>query len=228
MKYLFAILIAVGLVVPTSLSAQISASEQLGMAIEYFQSQKYHEALLLFQRLDKQYQLNPRYRAYIGVCYYYEYEYQLACKYLDENIPLLDGFAPHERSIYYMLNAESHFNLNQYNVAIPYYEQTLGVCYAREKGDVLFKLGSCYMLLDSLPKALDCFEQSLDNYKQNAGPNREQRMAQLETMIKGIKRQLPAPPDIELPDTAALQIPDSMLQIPVDTTEQSEIIYFDQ
>ena len=47
-------------------------SEQLGMALEYFSSAKYHEALILFERLDKEYKLNPRYHAYMGICYYYE------------------------------------------------------------------------------------------------------------------------------------------------------------
>ena len=36
-------------------NAQITARERLGMAIEYFQSGKYHESLLIFERLDKEY-----------------------------------------------------------------------------------------------------------------------------------------------------------------------------
>lgn len=42
-------------------------SHQLGIAITYFQGGKYHEAKLILQRLDKSYQLNPRFRAYLGV-----------------------------------------------------------------------------------------------------------------------------------------------------------------
>ena len=64
-----------------------SDSEQLGMALEYFQSAKYHEALLIFEKLDEHYTLNPRYHAYMGVCYYNEWLYQEACQYLDEAIP---------------------------------------------------------------------------------------------------------------------------------------------
>ena len=45
---------------------------QLTKAIEYFQSGKYHEALLLFLRLDNAYKLNPRFQGYIGVCYFNE------------------------------------------------------------------------------------------------------------------------------------------------------------
>ena len=56
-------------------NAQITARERLGMAIEYFQSGKYHESLLIFERLDKEYELDIRYKAYIGVCRYYEYDY---------------------------------------------------------------------------------------------------------------------------------------------------------
>ena len=41
------------------------ALEALGRALEYFQSQKYHEALLIFQRLDQSYKLNARYKAYL-------------------------------------------------------------------------------------------------------------------------------------------------------------------
>ncbi|MBR4240577.1 MAG: hypothetical protein IKQ03_14415, partial [Prevotella sp.] len=41
-------------------------SEMLGKAIEYFQSGKFHEALLLFANLDKRYKLNPRFRAFLA------------------------------------------------------------------------------------------------------------------------------------------------------------------
>lgn len=57
---------------------QAKDAEQLGKALEYFASQKYHECLLILQGLDKQYRLNPRYKAYLGVCYYYEWDYENA------------------------------------------------------------------------------------------------------------------------------------------------------
>ena len=50
-----------------------SDSELLGKAIDYFQSGKFHEALLLFEKLDQKYKLNPRFRAFIGVCYFYDW-----------------------------------------------------------------------------------------------------------------------------------------------------------
>ena len=46
-----------------------SDSQKLGMALDYFQSGKYHEALLVFQKLGQDYRLNPRFVAYTGVCY---------------------------------------------------------------------------------------------------------------------------------------------------------------
>lgn len=97
------------------------------MALEYFSSGKYHEALLLFQKLDKNYKLNARFRAYIGVCYYHEWDYKKAVEYLDETIPQLEALAPHERNVYYYADAESHFILSNMNapslctsVSLPY------------------------------------------------------------------------------------------------------------
>ena len=70
-------------------------------ALEYFTSAKYHEALLIFQRLDKEYKLNERFKAYIGLCYYHDWDYETAAKYLEDAMPKLEVFAPHERSVYY-------------------------------------------------------------------------------------------------------------------------------
>ena len=53
-----------------------ASSQLLTRAIEYFQSGKYHEALLLFQRLDNKYKLNARFQGYIGVCYFYDGDYK--------------------------------------------------------------------------------------------------------------------------------------------------------
>ena len=69
-------------------------TEALGRALEYFQSQKYHEALLIFQRLDQSYKLNARYKAYIGLCYYYDWDYKKATEYFDTFLPKLDMLAP--------------------------------------------------------------------------------------------------------------------------------------
>ena len=45
--------------------------EQLTIALEYFSSGKYIEARNILTRLDKRYKLNPRFKAYIGLCFYY-------------------------------------------------------------------------------------------------------------------------------------------------------------
>ena len=126
----YTLLLTLFLALPVSAQQKHADTEKLGMALEYFASGKYHEALLLFQRLDKAYKLNARFRAYIGLCYYHEWEYDKACQYLDELIPQLSALAPHERSVYYYAAAESHFNLQQYEAAIPYYEQVLSRCWA--------------------------------------------------------------------------------------------------
>lgn len=163
-------------------------TEQLGMAIEYFTSGKYHEALLIFQRLDKQYKLNDRFRAYIGLCYYYEWEYKLAAKYLDEVLPRLEGLAPKERSVYYYTDAESHFLMEEYEVAIPLYEHVLLLGYERDKGDVFYRLGFCYMFQGKWQEAADNFTAARDYYLQFRNTNDlTARLAQIERMIEGCK-----------------------------------------
>lgn len=125
-----------------------AAAEQLSKALDYFTSQKYHECLMIMQELDKHYRLNPRYKAYLGVCYYYEWDYKQAAKYLSEAIPQLGNFSPHERSFYCWANAESLFNLQKYTEAIPLYQAMLPLCYANEKPDVHYRLGFCYLFAE--------------------------------------------------------------------------------
>ncbi|MBQ2523387.1 MAG: hypothetical protein II541_04205, partial [Prevotella sp.] len=92
----FALFLTLCSLCPTS-----ADTEMLGKALDYFQGGKFHESLLLFEKLDKKYKLNPRFRAYMGVCYYYDWDYEKACEYLDSMIPQMAPFAPHERSVYY-------------------------------------------------------------------------------------------------------------------------------
>lgn len=166
-------------------------SEQLGKALEYFATGKYGEALNIFEPLDRQYTLNDRFRAYMGVCYYYEWNFKQACKYLDEVIPAMDVYAPHERNVYYFAAAESHFNLGDYSDAIPYYEMQLGVCYDNEKGDALYRLGFCYLFLDDAAEAYGYFSSALAYYERyrNQG-DMTARMAQIRTMLPGIERRI--------------------------------------
>lgn len=171
--------------------AQQTDADRLGMAIEYFQGGKYHEALLLFERLDQAYQLNPRFRAYMGVCYYYEWSYEQACQYLDATIPLLGEFSPHERSVYYYSDAESHFNLKEYDKSIPLYEEFLNVCYDNEKPEALFHLGFCYIFLNDYHNARDYFESSLAYYQRFRNTADQQpRIQQIQNMILGCNDSL--------------------------------------
>lgn len=162
-------------------------ADKLGMALEYFSSGKYHECLLLLQRLDKHYKLNPRYRAYLGVCYYYEWDFKQACKVLDEVMPRLSAFAPHERSFYYWADAESHFNLQEYQQAIPLYLDMLTLCYDNEKPDAQYRLGFCYMFAGDYAHAHTYYRQALDGYlKYRNTPDEQPRIAQIKHMLRGI------------------------------------------
>lgn len=171
--------------------SQTADKDKLGMALDYFQSGKYHEALLLFNKLDAKYTLSPRFIAYIGVCHYYEQDYKQAAEYLDKAMPDIGVFAPHERSIYYFTNAQSHFDLRQYDMAIPLYEQTLLVCYDNEKPDALYHLGVCHMFMRDWQNARDYLSSALAYYdKYPNSTNRSFRMAQIRNMIKGCDEQI--------------------------------------
>lgn len=164
-----------------------SDSNRLGKALDYFAGGKYHEALILLVDIDKKYNLNPRFKAYIGVCYYYEWDYKEACRYLDAIIPELEVYAPHERSIYYNAAAESHFNLAEYNLAIPLYERQLLVCYDNEKGDAFYRLGFCYMFIEKRQIAADYFNSALQYYTRFNPSGKENRITQIGKMLNGLK-----------------------------------------
>jgi len=172
-------------------AAQSKASEELGMAIEYFNSRKYHEALLKLEKLDKHYKLNPRYHAYMGVCYYYEWQYEKAILHLHHTIPLLTALNPHERSFYLYADAESHFCLAKYTEAIPLYEQMLNLCHNNEKADALYRIGFCYLLTKNKEKAYEYFTSALAYYKAfNDTPDTQGRISQLKNMMNGLQKEL--------------------------------------
>ena len=180
-----------------------AAAEQLAKALDYFTSQKYHECLILLQPLDRQYRLNPRYRAYLGVCLYYEWEYAEAIKVFGAVLPLLKGLAPQELSLYYWMDAESHFMLQRYQDAVPLYGQMLPLCHDNERPDAYYRLGFCHLflaeasagqneasaeVLEEKKKAKECFEQSLLGYlKYRNTPDEKARIAQIKHMIQGLK-----------------------------------------
>jgi tetratricopeptide (TPR) repeat protein len=140
----------------------------------------------------------------MGVCYYYEWLYEEACKYLDEAIPQLDAFAPHERSVYYFTDGESHFQLQQYVEAIPYYERALTVCYENEKGEIYYRLGFCYLFAENWEKAHSCFKAALDNYLQyRNSDDMNARITQTAHMMKGCEEHLKKDTTVFITDTAA-------------------------
>ena len=186
-------------------------AEQLARALDYFSSEKFHECLVLLQPLNRRYKLNPRYRAYLAVCLYYEWEYDEAVKLFDEVIPLLQGVAPHELSLYYWMDAESYFALQQYARALPLYEKMLPLCRDNEKPDAYYRMGFCHLFAAESSgasssekasgssessgasnverkKAKECFELSLEGYlKYRNTPNEQARIAQIRHMIGGLK-----------------------------------------
>lgn len=186
-------------------------AEQLARALDYFASEKFHECLVLLQPLNRRYKLNPRYRAYLAVCLYYEWEYAEAIRLFDEVLPQLQGLAPHELSLYYWMDAESYFALQQYDRALPLYEKMLPLCRDNEKPDAYYRLGFCHLFAaessgasssekvsgssessgssaEERKKAKECFELSLEGYlKYRNTPNEKARIAQIRHMIGGLK-----------------------------------------
>ncbi|MEE1152811.1 MAG: tetratricopeptide repeat protein [Prevotella sp.] len=132
-------------------------AELLGKAIEYFGGGKYHEAMLNFEKLKVTYRLNPRFEAYLGVCYYKEEEYEKAAKTLQAVIPSLAPFTPNERATYCFSCAESLFMICQYDSAATYYKKTLPDCRKDDLGDVYFRLGFCALFTEDYDKAIDDF-----------------------------------------------------------------------
>lgn len=179
-------------------------AELLARALDYFASEKFHECLILLQPLNRRYKLNPRYRAYLAVCLYYEWEYAEAIRLFDEVIPLLQGLAPHELSLYYWMDAESNFALQQYARALPLYEKMLPLCRDNEKPDAYYRMGFCHLFAAEASgasssessgssaaerkKAKECFELSLAGYlKYRNTPNEKARIAQIRHMLGGLK-----------------------------------------
>ena len=186
-------------------------AEQLARALDYFASEKFHECLVLLQPLNRRYKLNPRYRAYLAVCLYYEWEYAEAIRLFDEVLPQLQGLAPHELSLYYWMDAESYFALQQYDRALPLYGKMLPICWDNEKPDAYYRMGFCHLFAaessgasssekasgssessgssaEERKKAKECFELSLEGYlKYRNTPNEKARIAQIRHMLGGLK-----------------------------------------
>lgn len=180
---------------PVATAAQTAADmpdrEQLQIALEYFSSGKYDEALTLLVRLDRKYRLNARFKAYIGLCYYHQWAYDKACAYIDPYIDELEVYAPHERSVYYFTSAESHFFLREYAKAVPMYERMLLVCYDKEKGDAFFRLAYCHMDAGQWTAAKEMLDSALAYYERFGYPeNRQARVVQIEKMQEGCQTKI--------------------------------------
>lgn len=180
-------------------------TEALGRALEYFQSQKYHEALLIFQRLDQSYKLNARYKAYIGLCYYYDWDYKKATEYFDTFLPKLSTLAPEERALYYYADGESHFQLGHYDQAILLFQSALALCHDRDKGDSWFRIGFCYYFLQQPALAQGCFLVAEYYYATfRNSPDLQARRQQMAHMMRGLRPEIVLKP---LPQTFSLPRP---------------------
>ena len=140
-------------------------AEKLSRAVDYFQSGKYHEALIWFSKLDNKYTLNPRFQAYMGVCCYYDGEYERAIETLEPILPKLEVFAPHELAVYYRCVADSYFRLKKYIDAVPLFEKHTLLCYKNEKGDSLFRIGMCYKYLGDIEIAQEYFVEAVAYFR---------------------------------------------------------------
>ena len=186
-------------------------TEALGRALEYFQSQKYHEALLIFQRLDQSYKLNARYKAYIGLCYYYDWDYKKATEYFDTFLPKLSMLAPEERALYYYADGESHFQLGHYDQAIVLFQSALALCHDRDKGDSWFRIGFCYYFLQQPALAQGCFLVAEYYYATfRNSPDLQARRQQMAHMMRGLRArdrpQAPAKDFLPTPPRAAYRL----------------------
>ncbi len=177
---------------PSLLHGQdVKDSDRLGMAIDYFKSGKYHEALLLFERLDKSYKLNPRFHAYMGLCLYQEWDYERAIEMFNGSLPQLSTLSPHELSVYYYARAESLFQLEKYDDALADYEHVITLCYDQEKGDCFYRIGFCHMQKKEWANAAESFSSALAYYEKFLNDdNHQARIKQIKNMIAGCRAKL--------------------------------------
>lgn len=200
-------------------------TEALGRALEYFQSQKYHEALLIFQRLDQSYKLNARYKAYIGLCYYYDWDYKKATEYFDTFLPKLSMLAPEERALYYYADGESHFQLGHYDQAILLFQSALALCHDRDKGDSWFRIGFCYYFLQQPALAQGCFLVAEYYYATfRNSPDLQARRQQMAHMMRGLRPEIvlkPLPKSFSLPQPVS---PTDYFKTEADTLSTISII----
>ena len=171
-----------------------SSQEQLTKALEYFQGGKYHEAILCFTKLQKRYKLNPRFLAYLGMCYYKEGMYEEAIENLREGIPALSSYSPKEQAVYSYYCAESLFEIGEYTESLHYYNLTLSNVQGNDRADVLFHTAFAYYLrdgasADNAPQLITFLSEAQSLYEANTSSSTElqhARLQQTRTMLAGL------------------------------------------
>lgn len=191
-----------------------SSQEQLTKALEYFQGGKYHEAILCFTKLQKRYKLNPRFLAYLGMCYYKEGMYEEAIENLREGIPALSSYSPKEQAVYSYYCAESLFEIGEYTESLHYYNLTLSNVQGNDRADVLFHTAFAYYLrdgasADNAPQLITFLSEAQSLYEANTSSSTElqhARLQQTRTMLAGLnnivkKAQAEKEKETKLPET---------------------------
>ena len=191
-----------------------SSQEQLTKALEYFQGGKYHEAILCFTKLQKRYKLNPRFLAYLGMCYYKEGMYEEAIENLREGIPALSSYSPKEQAVYSYYCAESLFEIGEYTESLHYYNLTLSNVQGNDRADVLFHTAFAYYLRDgaspdNAPQLITFLSEAQSLYEANTSSSTElqhARLQQTRTMLAGLnnivkKAQAEKEKETKLPET---------------------------
>lgn len=169
-------------------------AELLGRAMEYYQSGKYHESILAFEKLQKRYRLTARFKAFLGMSYYRERRYEEAVENLKQGIPELKAFSPKEQAVYTYSCAESLFHLERYQEAIDYYNMALPMTECKDQGDVLYHTAFSYFKIEKYEDALNNFQSSMLLYEKYATNPEDSihkaRMAQIKNMVRWLKNTL--------------------------------------
>lgn len=170
-------------------SAQNTAEdkEKLSRAIEYFNTEKYHEAGLLFRQLNEKYELSPRFKAYLAICEYQDWNYPVVTEIFDSIHTELTVYSPQEQNVYYNAAAESHFNIGNYKDAVKYYKLALKVCTNREKADLYYKIGISYLQIKHHKEARTNLMIAVNLYRKNpTGRDDRSRIKQIKKMLRGL------------------------------------------
>ena len=175
----------------TSMAAGSADVDLLSRAIEYYQGGKYHESIVAFERLRRDYNLNPRFMAYLGMSYYKEMQYEDAVRCLTKCLPEMKAYAPYEQAVYTYSCAESLFQLERYAESIKYYELALPLVSGNDRGDVLFHNAFAhYLTHGNTDEVVRLFSEALEAYKAStdtATSLQVARLRQTETMLRGLK-----------------------------------------